>query len=505
MKRTVVAISIALFFCQQGLSASNYDQVARKILTEAPHYIHKVMDEAELYDFNGRFIEGQEGVSFSQEVLHHLLIGGLKSFMGSLKRGGYPGSREDAERAMMDYFQYHPHATQGSPGSTYHNTVHGAKLMTLHGERMNAQEGRTYGDVQRFLETESPASLRSWRSLSDVMAQGELKGIGSDMFPGVNLLGIDADGKGDSFVEAEDVMTAIVQIVATNATEGMSFTVPNGELERQRIQDAVLTEDGVNLKEISNKLIHGAIPFFQASAVLLGNGLNADNLEPMQTGGNYTALEHNWDRAFGYFGAARDFSLYSDEQARKKLAMDSNRDNLISLYREKNLGIAVNTSRIDLTASTRGEGGVDLSGQAISGFIYGRALIAQRPSQYLQYARANAVLAISAWEKAVGGIVIHYLNSTLKIMDVYGTTDYSFYKHAKYWSEMKGYGLAFQFNPNSSMNMVDFEKLHQLIGDRPVLMTASDEEIAKYKASLLQARDILKNAFDFSQVNTEAL
>ena len=42
-----------------------------------------------------------------------------------------------------------------------------------------------------------------------------------------------------------------------------------------------------------------------------------------------TAMEHAWDEAFGYFGAARDYSRYTDEQLAGKVddfTFDSNGD-----------------------------------------------------------------------------------------------------------------------------------------------------------------------------------
>ena len=46
-----------------------------------------------------------------------------------------------------------------------------------------------------------------------------------------------------------------------------------------------------------------------------------------------------------------------------------------------------------------------------------------------------------------------------------------------------------------------FVDMHDLFGDMPVL--AGADEFANYKAKLIAARDILDNAYDFADANSE--
>ena len=83
-----------------------------------------------------------------------------------------------------------------------------------------------------------------------------------------------------------------------------------------------------------------------------------------------------------------------------------------------------------------------------------------------------------------------------------------FAKLAKHWGEMKGFGLNFQFSPFSpfadndlnpkkdTVGAAKFAELHELFGDAPVLEQAN---IAAYRAKLEQARDLLKDAYDFDE------
>jgi hypothetical protein len=86
-------------------------------------------------------------------------------------------------------------------------------------------------------------------------------------------------------------------------------------------------------------------------------------------------------------------------------------------------------------------------------------------------------------------------------MSAFGTDDYSFLDHAKHWSEAKGYAFTFQFNPRSPVSDGDFERLHGLLGDAPVLADAGETAIADYRMALLDARGILAAAFGFDAEN----
>ena len=97
----------------------------------------------------------------------------------------------------------------------------------------------------------------------------------------------------------------MTQVLAQNASSRTSFTVPNANLEPKEIKQANITPNGLDIAQLAQKLMHSAVSFSQACINYLGiSRLYGDNdqLEgPMKP---YTALQHYWDRAFGYFGAA---------------------------------------------------------------------------------------------------------------------------------------------------------------------------------------------------------
>jgi hypothetical protein len=73
---------------------------------------------------------------------------------------------------------------------------------------------------------------------------------------------------------------------------------------------------------------------------------------------------------------------------------------------------------------------------------------------------------------------------------------------------MKGFALSFQFNPSSPVTPSDFEELHDLLGDAPVIPNevpaTNEDELEEYKDALLDARALLRDAYDFAEANVEA-
>ena len=87
--------------------------------------------------------------------------------------------------------------------------------------------------------------------------------------------------------------------------------------------------------------------------------------------------------------------------------------------------------------------------------------------------------------------MVHYINDVLQDLNA---TEVDAAGLAKHWSELKGFALAFQFNPNSPMSDADFAQLHSLLGTGPSLD-------ASYQADLLTARGLLRDAYSFDNSN----
>lgn len=275
-----------------------------------------------------------------------------------------------------------------------------------------------------------------------------------------------------------------------------------------------LTPEGLDLTQLVQKFLLGAVNFSQTADDYLdddvpGKGLLTPNM--LDEDANYTQLEHAWDEGFGYWGAAADYSQYSDDEVageggRPEYAtgyFDSDEDGLIDLRSEYNFGASVNAAKRDRGATQE----TDFSADADLAWRTGRALITSAYESgeevdldALRQARLQALLN---WEKAYAATVIHYINEVLVDMDGIGS-EYSFADHAKHWSELKGFALGLQFNPVSPMSDEDFEILHDRIGDHPVGASPTNpENDSTYRADLQNARALIGETYGFDSDNID--
>ncbi|MFW6053623.1 MAG: DUF4856 domain-containing protein, partial [Persicimonas sp.] len=218
-----------------------------------------------------------------------------------------------------------------------------------------------------------------------------------------------------------------------------------------------------------------------------------------------------WDEGFGYFGAARDYLAYTDEEIAGKGGRDgwssgyydTDEDGAINLNAEFNFGHSTNAAKRDLGAS--GDASTDLTAEAMEAFLTGRAIITAADGdlddEQLAQLTEQRDIALLAWEKAIAATGVHYINDTLQVMGDFGSDDYDFATHAKVWSELKGFTLGLQFNPHSPIADSDFEQFQTLVGDAPVLADADESDIDQYKADLVEARQILADAYGFAEAN----
>ncbi len=275
-----------------------------------------------------------------------------------------------------------------------------------------------------------------------------------------------------------------------------------------------VTPDGLDLVQLVQKHLLGAIHFSQAADDYLDDdvadkGLLTDNTMPRDDGAPDTTLEHAWDEAFGYFGAAADYDEYTDDEIRGESGRpeyangyhDTDGDACIDVFDEYNFSASVNAAKRDAGAMTM----LDLTAEAFGAFVAGRTLIADA-GDALSTEQATELAGyrdtvVSAWERALSATVIHYVNDVIADMNACGTSDYSFEDHAKHWSELKGFALAFQYNPRSPWNDgSDFGALHASVGDSPVLC---DGDVSGYTTVLLGVRDTIRDAYGFDASDAE--
>ncbi|MCP4912542.1 MAG: DUF4856 domain-containing protein [Oligoflexia bacterium] len=477
-----IAITTALLGGLVSTQASEY-QAARNTLKNAPQEIKNIIANANsTYNFASQFNRASS-VSYTGQIFRQVLISDIKAVMASQPRGSYNGSEENAYNMLLSHYAYNENTDLVGTGVIDGLSEFKVSAKLMNGTPAEFSEGFVYADIQ------SPGKNLSGKiaGVDNPLRRGKLYGTTRAQTP---------DGLIKSYFNE----------FATNAVTGAAFTVPNGSYSPQTITLSNVTDYGVDLAQLTQKFLHGAVSYSQAARDYLSTdlspkkGLNADNTKPAKQGASYTALEHHFDEAFGYFGAARDYAAYTDAQTRSKKSIDSNNDGFISMLSEKTIGIAMNAAKIDFAAR---DGKVNFSKEAIDAFLAGRTLITQKPAGYIDYVVANARVALGAWEKTIAAVVVHYINWTIGEYDEYGQEGYLYTNFVKFWSEMKGYAFAFQFNPKGIMTDSQFDELHALMGEAPVLPHSNKSKVEAYKAKLLKARNLLQEVYNFSDENTQ--
>jgi hypothetical protein len=434
----------------------------------------------ETYEFDSRFQEGESSVSYSGQVFRQVLIKDLKGFIGGMSDdidgGNFTPADGDVVAALDFYFRFDSESNGDTEIGI--STDPSTKQVTYN----DISSGKDL--VGKVAGNDSVTDHKDW----------------SQEFAGWSDTSIAQYG--GSITSPEGLITAFFETIeenAVNRANGTTRTGPDGET-----LPVYITESGVDLQQFAEKFTLMAVGYSQGTDDYLDSGTDGKGLESPNTQDEdsaYSVLEHQWDEGFGYFGAARDYLAYTDEEVANQGYMDSDGDGAIDLLSEYNYSPASYAAKRDLGAADD----TDFSTQAVEAFLTGRAIITSADGELNAEQKADLEeqrdIAVMAWEKTMAANVVHYINSTLQLMNSFGTDDYQFTEHATQWSEAKAFALGLQFNPRSSLSDDDFVELHDLLGDAPVLADADQADIDQYKADLVAARQLLGDAYGFAEEN----
>ena len=387
------------------------------------------------YVFDSRFVEGESSVAYSGQTVRNLLLQDLKILIDSL---GKDGAKPIAVQDMLNLYAYD--------------------------DALNLQSLTTAGALP-VVEGHYSA-ISTGKSLD-----GKISG---DIVIGYNRT-------------ADDLVREWFQVIADNSQNPDKLGTP-----------AVYTDDnGVDLTQMINKVLIGAVPYYQATGVYLNGLLERDNSEARNGTDPYTSMEHGWDEAFGYFGAARDYFRYTDEQLAGKTddyTFDSNGDGSIDFKSEYNFGLSRNAGKRD-----KGGSGVDFTREIFDAFLRGRTLITNQGTEVDIIQQRQ--LAANGMEKVIAATIVHYVNDTLSDMSNLGTDAENRVNLNKHWAEMKGFTVALQYNPFKLIGDGQLRELHGIMGQAPSYdapgTPAYDTTVRNYN----RAKDVLQAAYGFSAAN----
>lgn len=439
------------------------------------------------YVFASRFVDGESAVAYSGQVFRQTLVAGLKAEIGAWTDRIDNSTVIQTKQEWLDeldfYFRFDSATSLDQPielaldlplrQAIWSDISSGANL------------------IAKIAGEDDVTDYRDWDG------DGEPVGAGGSMVGWV-------DGAPGSPVELIDFCFDTLATAAVDRAAAIPLD-PFGD----QIEHVYITPSGQDMRQIVQKFLLGALTFAQGTDDYLDSGTSGKGLDSPNARSDddpFTTLGHAWDEGFGYFGARRDYNQYSDVLNASPGYADTNGDGMIDLTSELNSGMALNAAKRD--GNSQASAQTDFSGAIFEALINGRHIIWVNAGAELSDADARALEAqrdvvVESWEKVFAATSIHYINETLAEMAETGTDDYSFTDHAKVWGELKGFSLAFQFNPRSLLSDADFAAFHALLGDAPVV-TADQTALDDYAADLLAARDILETSFGFAGANVES-
>lgn len=313
--------------------------------------------------------------------------------------------------------------------------------------------------------------------------------------------------------------------LAVEATDGVTPQIDTVD-GMVPLNTVTVDAQGLDYRQLVQKFLLGAVTFSQGTTDYLQTDFgSADNLAPESEGSAFGAGEHDWDEAFGYFGAARDYDQYTDDEIRNIGFKDSNpEDGAIDIRSEFNFGNSTNCAKRD-AGSLEGVP-TDFTQEAFDAFITGRAILREATEQGELTVERQAELetyiqqAAVTWEKCIAATVVHYINDLSADMAEFQDGKFAsvdnFLNMAKHFGEMKGFALGLQFSVESPFreseeSLNNLKTLLSLMGDAPVLPdgTQAGEPfngggqagITQYLEDLQQARDILQETYGFAPEN----
>jgi hypothetical protein len=449
-----------------------------------------VNDVLDTYKFESKLISGESSVGYGGQSARHALISELNSYIGSGLQADIDANAFADKQAVIDKLNSYFRTTDDQYNNNFALTF--------------------LSDSKQAFITDVSSSLKN---LVGKIAGNDASRMRKDWNDGTSFVGAAAGMTPETLVDAYFIQ------LADNA---VNANIRRDEATDNEITKVYVNTDGTDLKQLIQKFLLMSVTYSQGTDDYLDEGLTADNIDPRGTGKADTALEHGYDEGFGYFGAARDFLEYNDNELSGKVDAadattgridwngnhDTNGDGEFDLTSEVNLGNSVNAAKRD-RGSKSNANPTDFTKAVMEAFLAGRKIINDNVGTTFTAEQTTALeaqrdIVVATWEKAVAATVIHYINDVSSDLDKSGTAEYNYEDVAKHWSEMKGFALGLQFNPHSPITDAQFAEIHSYLGQKPVLMpfgSADKTDVTAYIVALEKARDVLQSALSFDAEN----
>lgn len=237
---------------------------------------------------------------------------------------------------------------------------------------------------------------------------------------------------------------------------------------------AVTTSLGHYLPELIEKGIMGSMMYAEAIRYLNDVVPLADNITIKP--GEGTKMQHNWDEAFGYFGASRRFMDMSiDERSKNPSVWDVDNNGKIDPTSERNWYFARYSAGLDKGFSVFTTAPTAYGDAIFKAFVDGRKAIGEKNTPAREAATTQI---LENWDKIIAASAIKYAIDIKNKIGVPGS-------YNGLWAELKMFAEMTQYNSTNKLGAANYEALSTLIGVTPSGITteALDQIITMIKTA----------------------
>ncbi len=249
------------------------------------------------------------------------------------------------------------------------------------------------------------------------------------------------------------------------------------------------TDTGLDLLTSLQSTILGA-SFYAQATNLLNNIGTYSNSELVSTT-NYSAQEHAWDEAFGYFGAARNYHEYTLEELTSATPYkDANADDLIDFQSEYNFSFARIAAQRTLSNSE-----INFVELIYRHFLQGRTAVTNKETTIRDSIRTSLVVT---WEQLLAATAIHHLNHVLVEMAALNNSTTNFEALNQHWAALRASIFGLQHNDQKQLPLDTATELLSSLGDAPVYALPNTETQTIYLEQLQNIANTLQQTYGFS-------
>jgi len=247
------------------------------------------------------------------------------------------------------------------------------------------------------------------------------------------------------------------------------------------------TTEGLDLHSLLETTLLGALFYAQGTDLL--NNISAYDNTDLVSGFNYTNQENAWDQAFGYFGAARNYSDYTQEELIGATPYkDANEDGFIDFESEYNFAFARLAAQRDASNSE-----FLFTQQLFQNFLAGRTAISNKTDDSRDSIR---IALVQNWEQLIAATAVHHLNRVRTEMSVLNGSTNNFEILNQAWAAL--WASIFSLPHNSQSQLTDVSEWLALLGDVPVYALPNTEAHNLYLTKLQSIADHLQQTYGFS-------